>query len=201
MNKEKLVEEGYDKIAEKYHKGRNRFSRKKELERFAKLLSKKVNANVLDAGCGSGIPVAKFLIKKGFGVTGVDISESMIKLARKNVPKAKFIKKNLTKLDFAKNSFDGITAFYSIIHIPKEKHQSIFKTFYKILKPEGIILVSLGIEEWEGVEEFHGKNMFWSHYSSKKSLKIIKNSGFKILFNKIIEDGNEKHYWIIARKK
>ncbi len=199
MEKEIIVQKGYNSIAKEYHHKRYIFSRKEELKHFASLLPKK--AKILDAGCGSGIPVSKFLVNKGFHVIGVDISESMLKLARKNVPKAKFVKESMTDLKFSKSFFDGITAFYSIIHVPREKHIKVFKTFYRILKPKGVILISLCPDEWEGIANFHGEKMFWSYYAPKKSLKIIKDVGFNVLLDRVIEDGNEKHYWIIAQKK
>ena len=115
-DKEKVVRNGYDKIAREYHASRNRFDHGKELKEFAALLPK--NAKVLDVGCGAGVPVARFLVESGFDVKGIDFSENMLKLARKNVPEAVFIKKDMNKLDFAENSFDGLAAFYSVIHVP-----------------------------------------------------------------------------------
>ena len=103
-DKESIVRKGYDEIAEEYHVDRYRFDNGKELKEFVALLPK--NAEVLDVGCGAGVPVAEFLVESGFEVTGIDFSENMLKLARKNVPKAVFIKKDTNKLDFAENSFD-----------------------------------------------------------------------------------------------
>lgn len=199
MNKEKIVEVGYDKIAEKYQTTRNIFELEKELNRFMSLLPKK--AKVLDVGCGAGIPVARTLVDQGFNVVGFDLSKNMLKFARKNVPEAKFVKKDMTKLNFKENSFDGIVAFYSIIHVPKEKHFSVFQNFHKILKPKGIMLICLGSEEQEETKDFHGTKMFWSNYSPKRSLQIIKAAGFEILFDKHIVSGKEKHYWILAKNK
>jgi ubiquinone/menaquinone biosynthesis C-methylase UbiE len=51
---------------------------------------------------------------------GIDLSENMLRLAKRNMPQTTFIRKDMTKLDFADNSFDGLTAFYSIIHVPRE---------------------------------------------------------------------------------
>jgi ubiquinone/menaquinone biosynthesis C-methylase UbiE len=196
---ERIVEEGYDKIAQEYHRQRDRLDRKDELEEFAGLLPD--GARVLDAGCGGGVPVARFLTERGFRVVGVDLSGNMIRLAKENVPQAKFIKKDMTELDFDEDSFDGLTAFYSVIHVPREKHSGLFETFRKILRPDGVMLISLGSSEWEGIEDFHGAEMFWSHYGPKRSLQMIKQANFEILFERLAQSGVEEHYWILARNK
>lgn len=199
IDKEKGVERGYDKIAEAYQASRHKFDNTKELQEFASLLPK--NAKILDVGCGAGVPVAKFLVEYGFRVVGVDFSEKMLKLARRNVVQATFIMKDMTKLDFADNSFDGLTAFYSIIHVPREKHPLLFKSFNRILKPNGVMLVCMGPDEWEAVEDYYGTEMFWSQYSPEKSLHLIKDAGFEVMFDKILERGKERHYWVLARNK
>jgi len=200
VEKEEIVEESYDKIAEEYHISKGIFDNEKELKEFASLLPKK--AKILDVGCGAGVPVTKFLINAGFEVTGIDLSEKMLKLAREHVPKAKFVKMNMTSMDFPENSFDGLVSFYAIFHVSREKHLDIFKRFHKILKPDAIMLVSLGASEWEGTsEDFHGAKMFWSFYSPERSLQLIKDSCFKILSDKKISSGVENHYWILAKNK
>jgi ubiquinone/menaquinone biosynthesis C-methylase UbiE len=195
--KEEVVKEGYDKIAKAYQADRHRLDNTKQLKEFASLLPK--NAKVLDVGCGAGVPVARFLVESGFQVVGIDFSEGMLKLARKNVAQATFASKDMTKLDFADNSFDGLTAFYSIIHVPREKHSRLFASFHRILKPEGIILASMGPDEWEATDEYYGTSMFWSQYSPEKSLQLIKDAGFQTIHDGILEIGKEKHYWVLAR--
>ena len=197
--KEELVRKGYDLIAGKYHANRDIFDNKKELEAFVGLLPR--SADVLDLGCGAGIPVTKFLVDYGFNVIGIDFSENMLNLAIKNVPEARFIKKNMTDVDFNDNSFDGLTACYSIIHVPREKHVSLFQRFHRILRPNGVLLISMGSNGWEGTEDFHGTEMFWSHYSPEITLQIVTDAGFEILFDKIVVDSGEKHYWILAKNK
>lgn len=193
------MRKGYDLMAGDYHDNRHIFGNKKELEDFTSLLPR--NATVLDLGCGAGVPVTKFLVDSGFSVTGVDFSESMLNLATKNVPEATFMKKNMMELDFTDNSFDGLTACYSIIHVPREKHVTLFQTFHRILKPNGVLLISMGSTGWEGTGEFHGVQMFWSHYDPKKTLQIVADAGFEILFDKLIIAGGETHYWILAKNR
>ncbi|UCC27905.1 MAG: methyltransferase domain-containing protein [Candidatus Bathyarchaeota archaeon] len=196
--KEEIVRKGYDKIAKQYHADRHIFDNRKELEQFVSLLPR--NARVLDVGCGSGY-TGEYLVEHGFNVVGVDFSQSMLKLAGRNVPEANLIKQDATRLGFKTNSFDGLTSFYCIIHIPREKHASLFQSFHRILKPEGIMLISMGYSEWEGTEKYFGVDMFWSHYGPEKSLQIIENAGLLAIWDKIVECGGEKPYWVLARNK
>ena len=199
IEKGNLVETGYDKICKEYQADRPAFDNVKELKAFASLLPEK--ARVLDVGCGAGIPVAKFLVDSGFEVVGIDFSENMLRLARKNMPQTKFTRRDMTKLDFADNSFDGLTAIYSIIHVPREKHSLLFKSFNRILKPNGMMLACMGPDEWEATDDYYGTKMFWSQYSPEKSLQLVKEAGFEVIFDKILEIGKEKHYWTLARNK
>jgi ubiquinone/menaquinone biosynthesis C-methylase UbiE len=192
-----IVRKGYDNLAEKYHIFRQAFDNEIELDEFVKLLP--INSKVLDVGCGAGVPVAKFLAERGFDVTGIDFSRNMLRLARKNAPKAKFLLRDMTKLEFAADSFDGLIAFYSIIHVPRENHFSLFRSFLRILRPQGIMLICLGPDEWEANDKYYGVEMFWSHYDPKKSLQLLKKAGFEVLSDKILVRGGEKHYWILAR--
>jgi ubiquinone/menaquinone biosynthesis C-methylase UbiE len=198
-DKEETVRKGYDEIAGEYNASRSRFDHRKELREFASLLPMK--ARVLDVGCGAGVPVARFLVESGFDVVGIDFSENMLRLARENVAEAEFVKKDMTKLDFPADSFDGVIAFYSIIHVPKEKYSSLFDSFHRILKPEGIMLVCMGPDEWEATDEYLGTTMFWSQYGPEKSLQLVKDAGFQIVSDQILVRGGEKHYWILAKNK
>lgn len=198
MKSEEIVRIGYTKIATKYNQFRNRFHTQKELEHFASLLP--AGAKVLDAGCGSGVPVARFLIDKGFQVTGIDIAPGMLELARQQVPEGQFFEGDMTQLTFPDQSFDGIVSIFAIIHVPKEKHSSIYQNFYRVLKPHGILFFSTGSTEWEGTEEYLGTTMFWSHYDAPTSLALTKDVGFTILSDKIVTRNDETHYWVFAQK-
>ena len=199
MQKQSLVKEGYEKLAIKYnlHRSAEGFPNKALLKRFVSTLDK--TGRILDLGCGAGIPVSMFLSQKGNKVTGIDFSENMLKLAKKNVPNAKFIKMDMTKMRFEPNSFDGAVSFYAIIHVPRRKHKIIYKKLHTILRDGGIILVANGTNSGEYYGEFMGERMFWSHYAPKKALKIIRNAGFEIIWSSILKLGGERQFWILAK--
>lgn len=199
--KSKIVKEGYTKIAGKYHKQRSLYPNKYLLLKFMKHLPK--NSRVLDLGCGAGVPISKFLIDNGHKVTGIDFAQGMLRLARKNVPKARFLRMDITKLKFNQNSFDCAVSFYAIIHVPREKHSKIYKNLHKILKNNAVILVNAGgNKEWEEIaNDYIGVPMFWSFYSPKRTLGIIKNAGFDVIWNKILKLGGETQFWVMARNQ
>jgi ubiquinone/menaquinone biosynthesis C-methylase UbiE len=193
-----LVEQGYNKIAEDYynHRDLNKFNN--DLEEFASLLPK--NAHVLDVGCGAGIPTTKFLINRGIKVTGIDLSDKMLSLARVNVPSAEFIKMDTNQLKFEENTYNGIVSVYTLFPVPRNNHIQIFKKFFEILKPEGILLINTGISESEGKSYFFGVPMFWSNYNPKTTLELVKKAGFSIIFEGVLERGGEYQYWIFGKK-
>ena len=194
----KIVEQGYNRIAEDYYSHRNLNKFNGELEEFASLLPE--NAHILDVGCGAGIPTAKFLTEKGLKVTGIDLSDKMLSLARNNVPKADFVKMDMNDLQFSESTFHGIISVYALFHVPKDKHFDIFKQFFKILKPGGILMLNTGVSESEGTSNFFGVPMFWSNFSPKTTLDLVKKAGFSILFEGVLERGGEYQYWIFGKK-
>lgn len=193
-----MVEDSYDKMGERYHRSRNNEKFKSELKKFADLLSD--SGEVLDAGCGVGIPVSQFLVTNGFKVTGVDISKKLIDRAKQNVPKASFYQKNILTLDFPSNSFDGLICVYTLWHIPRSEHSSIIENFHRMLKQNGILVINIGVFESDGMSKFFGERMLWSNNSPEKTLAFVMDVGFEILFEGILNLGGEKQYWIFAKK-
>jgi len=140
----------------------------------------------------AGVPIDRFLVKNGYKVTGIDFARNMLKAAKKNVPRARYIQMDMTKMKFRPDSFDVAVSFYAIIHVPKEKHAKLYKDLHKILKSDGIILVNAsGHKKWEGYGDFIDTRMFWSHYAPAKTSGILKKSGFKILWHRVLELGGE----------
>lgn len=198
MEKQALVKKGYEKLAVRYDAQRNLYANRRLLKRFVKTLNRK-KGRILDLGCGAGVPVARFLVQEGFSVTGIDIAPNMLRLARKNVPRATFRKMDMTAMNFARAKFDGAVAFYSIIHVPRARHATIYRRLHRILKPGGIVLAASGTNSGEYYGDFMGQKMFWSHYAPRKTLAIIRRSGFGILWSKVLKLGGERQFWVLAR--
>jgi len=201
-----IVRDGYDRIAEQYDDDiyRSHFSDEAELDEFMSLV--KPGGHVLDAGCGSGRRVARVLADNGFQITGIDISQKMIDLAKHHVPEATFEVGDMTALEFEDESFDGIVSTYAVFHVPRTKHFSLFQDFHRILKKGGALLFSVGSKEdgsdgvWDW-DEFQSVPMYWSYYSPEKSVELLKSTDFEIILARSVESGGETHFWILAKAK
>jgi ubiquinone/menaquinone biosynthesis C-methylase UbiE len=125
-NPKKIVALGYDRIAERYEAWASAL-RVEERRRYINLLLTALPAGsrVLDLGCGSGALVTKLLAQR-FQATGIDISRHQIELARRAVPSAQFTCADMSSVEFASGSFDGVAAFYSIVHVPRAEHHELF---------------------------------------------------------------------------
>lgn len=162
------------------------------LKKFSSLIKK--NGKILDLGCGSGRAV-KFFFKEGFDVVGIDFSEEMLNLAKKNIPKGKFLLMDMRDLNFLKESFDAVWSHFSILHIPKKDIAQVFSECERVIKKNGLffIAVSLG-KDTEGFEDEWLKkgNKTFFHVISKNSLKkYLERSGFTVISLNIVGDAKE----------
>jgi SAM-dependent methyltransferase len=90
---------------------------------------------VLDAGCGTGY-LSRKLQEKGAKVTGVDLSEKMIEIARKNNPHIDFHVDSCSEMaDIPSGHFDLLISNYVMMDTPEL--QETMDTFCRVLKPRG----------------------------------------------------------------
>ncbi|MCD4759984.1 class I SAM-dependent methyltransferase [archaeon] len=96
--------------------------------------------NVLDVGCGEGF-YAIYLASKGFDVTGIDISENAIKLAKENATKQgvkiKFMALDVDDLDIINDKFDFVFEWAILHHIIPEQRNKYLENIKRILNKKG----------------------------------------------------------------
>ena len=183
-----LTRQAYDLAAQKYHGLFHNEMNEKEYDRkllddFASRFTKE--SIVCDAGCGPSAHIGRYLFEKGIKVVGIDISEKCVELARQYNPDMKFECADIGSMPFDKNSFDGIISYYSIINTPKIYVNKIFAEFYRVLKPNGFLLVSVKAGVSEGyIHELLGiKTKIYSSLFTKEEItNYFKTANFLIEF-------------------
>ncbi len=205
MDPKKVVAAGYDAMAERYLAWsdlRPSAARLRYLALAQDLIP--LGADVLDLGCGAGIPMTATLAA-GRNVAGVDISAAQIALARANVPSASFIQADLTTLDLPAGSLDAVVAFYSLTHVPRAEHATLFGRIRSWLRPGGLFLASLGVEDApdEVEADWLGVDMFFSHFSARVSRRLITEAGLLIERADVEAEPEDRHdarfMWVVAR--
>lgn len=112
------------------------------LDIFSSLVS--TRGMVCDVGCGPG-EIAVYLRSRGCAVMGIDISEEMIREAKKLSPDIPFEVGDMTHLRFTGNSLAAITAFYSIVHCTYDDALEVFREFFRVLQPDGAVLLAFHV--------------------------------------------------------
>jgi len=205
LDPKRVVAAGYDEMAERYLAWsdlRPSAARLRYLALADALIP--AGADVLDLGCGAGIPMTATLAV-GRTVTGVDISAAQIALARANVPSATFLEADLTTLDFPSGRFDAVVAFYSLTHVPRAEHAALFGRIRSWLRPGGVFVASLGVEDSPDEVEADrlGVDMFFSHFSARVNRRLVAEAGFEIERADVVTEPEDRHdarfLWVVAR--
>ena len=194
----------YDGFSADYDQGRAGFDNTAQLEMLAERVSSK--AEVLDAGCGSGMPVLHFFAERGCRVTGTDISHKMLRLAEQHVPAARLINADSAELSLDDESFNLITSFYSLFHMEMEKQKQAFHFFFRMLRSDGLAYFTLASEEYTGVPEFCGTKSFagvelpYSHVQPEAYRSLLVEIGFCVEMMEHRSVGGETMLWVLVRK-
>jgi SAM-dependent methyltransferase len=90
-------------------------------------------------------------------VFGLDLSESMLAIARRENPGLRFEQGSMLELDLPDGSLDGVVSWYSIIHTPMDHLPGLFAGFHRVLRPGGHLLLGFQVgDEPRRYEEAFG---------------------------------------------
>ncbi|MCH5676645.1 class I SAM-dependent methyltransferase [Streptomyces gilvus] len=134
----------YDAIAEDYAALFQEELKDRPLERailgvFAELVEGE--GPVADLGCGPGRTTGR-LAALGLDVYGLDLSESMLAIARRENPGLRFEQGSMLDLDLPDGSLAGASCWYSSIHTPVDRLPALFAEFHRVLAPGAPLLVA-----------------------------------------------------------
>ena len=95
---------------------------------------------VLDVCTGPGMLVERAL-KRGAQAVGVDFSDQVIELARKNVPDGEFHQGDAQSLPFTDNEFDAVVCGYGVMHVPEP--ELAMREMLRVVRPAGRVSISV----------------------------------------------------------
>jgi ubiquinone/menaquinone biosynthesis C-methylase UbiE len=199
--------EWYDKNAAYYANSIKSVTPTGDIDMFLRYTIK--TPYVLEAGCGPGRETKIFRDKK-VNTVGVDVSEGLLQIARKENPTAEFIIADFKKLPFDDETFDGVFARASLVHCESIKDAiASLREFYRVLKNSGTVFIAVKQRQGDVTTEVVSdviaqEGRFFRYYSLAELKDLLQQSHFEILHEEIHQDrlGRSDVAWIkiVARK-
>jgi cyclopropane fatty-acyl-phospholipid synthase-like methyltransferase len=207
-----MLQNSYDHIAEQWHNNsRGQAYVDRTLGYVDKILEGLPSgAKVLDLGCGTGNPIAKHIIERGFRAVGVDQSKKLLEIARTVVPAAELIHADMVEVQFTEK-FAAAVAWDSIFHVKRKHHSAIYRKLADSLEPGGRLLLSvggLGAEDFnsddseaEGItSDMFGHTFFYDAYAPRIARQLLEAEGFEMEVWEVDDPSSHGHIAVIARK-
>ncbi len=127
------------------------------LERF--LATPPAAKTILDLGCGSGAPIARFFAGHGFAVTGVDSAPEMIALFHENLPDEQAQVADMRALNLGAR-FGGLLAWDSFFHLSHADQRAMFPVFADHALPGAALMFTSGPAFGEAIGSLEGEPLY-----------------------------------------
>lgn len=192
------TQEIYQRNAVRFDQERSRVLFERSwLDRFASLLPER--ATVLDAGCGAGEPIARYLVDLGLHVTGIDTSSRMIAIAAKRLPSASWRVADMRDLALAEQ-FDGIVSWHAFFHLTPTQQRTTLSRFAQHLAAAGALLLTVGPQAGETAGSVGGEAVYHSSLSPAEYRRILAELGCTVV-DFVLEDSSCDYATVLLAQK
>lgn len=155
-------------------------------ERFRAVMPE--GADVLDLGCGSGEPVARYLIEAGHRVTGVDSSPTLIGLCRSRFPDETWIAGDMREVALGRR-FGGIVAWNSFFHLTPDDQRAMFAVFRDHAAPAAALMFTSGPRAGEAIGSYQGEPLYHASLDTADYEAVLATHGFSVVQH-VVEDAD-----------
>lgn len=173
------VQHLYQRFARDYDRDRSRtLMERGYLDELLRHLRE--SPSLLDLGCGSGEPIARYLIERGCRLTGIDAAPAMIALCRRRFAHARWRTADMRGLDLEQR-FDAIVAWDSFFHLPADDQRRMFDVFRRHIAAGGLLLFTSGPRAGEATGDLCGHSLFHASLDPWEYRALLQGAGFRVL--------------------
>ncbi|MBI4235446.1 methyltransferase domain-containing protein [Candidatus Peregrinibacteria bacterium] len=173
-------EEGYDMWATNYDESLG-FLNSFEKDVFISFLGDLKGKCVLDLGCGTGRSINDLIYAGASDIYGADISEKMMKIARKRYAEVNFVKASAYNLPFDDGKFDTVTATFLLVHL--KNLNGAFAEINRVLKNGGkLILTNINQKKAPKLKMKDGSQMVIKsfYHMPEKVIEALEKAFFEV---------------------
>jgi len=169
----------YERHAETWdrERWRNLFERP-WLDRFLALIRR--GGSIVDIGCGSGEPIARYFIDAKCKVTGVDSAPAMIGRCKQRFPSETWIVADMRWLTLDR-TFDGILAWDSFFHLRPDDQRKMFPIFRSHAAPKAALMINTGPQAGEAIGSYHGEPLYHASLAPSEYRQLLAENGFEVV--------------------
>lgn len=164
------------------------------MERFVAALPP--GGEILDLGCGSGRPIAAWLIDRGFRVTGVDASPGLVNLCRAAFPAHDWRLADMRGLDLGRR-FDGVLAWFSSFHLPAEDQEGMAAVYARHTRRGGRVMFMGGPEHGVAMGRWMDRPLHHASLAPAEYRAGLEATGFVEIVEQPLDD--DARIWTARR--
>lgn len=153
---------------------------------------------VLDLGCGSGEPLAGYLIAAGCDVTGIDTSTGLLALCVARFPDQAWLEGDMRTLALQRR-FQGVLAWDSFFHLTPDDQRGMFRIFREHLEEGGVLMFTSGPAAGVRIGEFEGEPLYHASLDEQAYRGLLAGHGFEVLSYRADDPGCGGHTVWLAK--
>ncbi len=127
------------------------------LDRF--LARVRAGGCILDIGCGSGEPLSRYILGKGYRICGIDSSSRLVEMCKLRFPEQEWTVADMRTLALGRQ-FDGVLAWDSFFHLSPEDQRPMFPIFRDHAAPGAPLMFTSGFSHGEVLATFENEPLY-----------------------------------------
>jgi trans-aconitate methyltransferase len=196
--------DSYNKIAKVWSSARNKFFGREREYIDAVLAAAPAGSTILDMGCGTGFPMADYIVSQGRHILGVDQSGEMLKIAGQNLPHEKWVLSPMETYA-PQEAYQGALLWDSLFHIPCTEHEPILHKVVHGLPVGGRVMLTVGGSAHPAFTDFmYGEEFYYDSNTPEETEQLLDRLGCRLVIAEYMNrpDGgrNKGRYAIVAEK-
>jgi trans-aconitate methyltransferase len=135
---------------------------------------------VLDLGCGAGDPIGRYVLSRGFRLTGLDSAAEMLAIAHARLPDGRWIHADMRDLDLREH-FDAIVGWDSFFHLQPDEQRRLLPRLAAHIGPGGGLMLTVGPKAGEPIGSVAGEPVYHASLSPEEYARRLVACGMSVV--------------------